>query len=249
LTKGKDAAIIEEQGNTLGRYMMEQSTITVVVAFLSGVISFFSPCLLPLLPIYLGFLAGSMADETGRPQKNKAFINSLNFTVGFSFVFILLGLLTSWFAGFFAAQQVLLQRAAGVLLMLFGLHLAGILSPAFLQRERRINYLPGRAGPGTAMLMGVAFAAGWTPCIGPILGAILVYVAATDGGISLLIAFSLGMALPFLLAALLVEQVGRWVERFSVYLPYLQKTFGLVLVVFGVFVFFGLTARLAILLY
>ncbi len=97
--------------------------------------------------------------------------------------------------------------------------------------------------------MGVAFAAGWTPCIGPILGAILVYVAATDGGISLLIAFSLGMALPFLLAALLVEQVGRWVERFSVYLPHLQKIFGLVLVVFGLFVFFGLTARLAILLY
>lgn len=228
---------------------MEQSTITVVIAFMSGVISFFSPCLLPLLPIYLGFLAGSMADETGKPQKNKAFINSLNFVVGFTAVFILLGLLASWFADFFAAQQVLLQQVAGILLVLFGLHLAGIFSPAFFRRERRIHYLPGRAGPGTAMLMGVAFAAGWTPCIGPILGAILVYVAATDGGISLLIAFSLGMGLPFLLAALLVEQVGRWVERFSVYLPHLQKIFGLVLVVFGLVVFFGFTARLAILLY
>jgi len=235
--------------NTLGRYMMEQSTITIVIAFISGVISFFSPCLLPLLPIYLGFLAGSMADETGKPQKNKALINSLNFTVGFSAVFILLGLLTSWFADFFAGQQVLLQQGAGILLVLFGLHLAGVLSPAFFQRERRIHYLPAKAGPGTAILMGVAFAAGWTPCIGPILGAILVYVAATDGGISLLIAFSLGMALPFLLAALLVEQVGRWVERFTVYLPHLQKIFGLVLVVFGLLVFFGLTARLAILLY
>jgi len=228
---------------------MEQSTITVVIAFMSGVISFFSPCLLPLLPIYLGFLAGSMADETGKPQKNKAFINSLNFVGGFTAVFILLGLLASWFADFFAAQQVLLQQVAGILLVLFGLHLAGIFSPAFFRRERRIHYLPGRAGPGTAMLMGVAFAAGWTPCIGPILGAILVYVAATDGGISLLIAFSLGMGLPFLLAALLVEQVGRWVERFSVYLPHLQKIFGLVLVVFGLVVFFGFTARLAILLY
>lgn len=228
---------------------MEQSTITVVIAFISGVVSFFSPCLLPLLPIYLVFLAGSMADETGKPQKNKAFINSLNFVGGFTAVFILLGLLASWFADFFAAQQVLLQQVAGILLVLFGLHLAGIFSPAFFRRERRIHYLPGRAGPGTAMLMGVAFAAGWTPCIGPILGAILVYVAATGGGISLLIAFSLGMALPFLLAALLVEQVGRWVERFSVYLPHLQKIFGLVLVVFGLVVFFGFTARLAILLY
>lgn len=228
---------------------MEQATVTVFAAFIAGLISFFSPCLLPLLPVYLGFLAGSMVDETGKPQKNKVFFNSLNFVVGFSAVFILLGLLASWFAGFFVAQQVVLQRGAGILLVLFGLHLAGVLSPAFFQRERRIRYLPDKAGPGTALLMGVAFAAGWTPCIGPILGAILAYVAVAGGGVGLLIAFSLGMALPFLLAALLVEQVGRWVDRFEVYLSHLQKIFGLLLVAFGVVVFFGLTARLAIWLY
>jgi cytochrome c-type biogenesis protein len=94
--------------------------------------------------------------------------------------------------------------------------------------------------------MGVAFAAGWTPCIGPVLGAILLYTASTGGGISLLVAFSLGMALPFLLAALLVEQVGRWVDRFSVYMPHMQKILGFVLVLFGFAVFFGLLARLAL---
>lgn len=227
---------------------MEQGTITVTIAFLAGVISFFSPCQLPLLPVYLGFLAGSMADEEGKPQRNKAFVNSLNFVVGFSAVFILLGLLASWFSAFFAAYQITLQRVAGVLIVVFGLHLTGILTPAVLQRERRMRFLPNSAGPGTSMLMGVAFAAGWTPCIGPVLGAILVYAAATGGGVSLLIAFSLGMALPFLLAALLVEQVGRWVDRFAVYLPHMQRIVGFVLVAFGIAVFFGLLARLAIIL-
>jgi cytochrome c-type biogenesis protein len=225
---------------------MEQGNLTVVIAFFAGVVSFFSPCQLPLLPIYLGFLAGSATGEDGRPVKNKAIINSLNFVVGFSAVFILLGVLASWFSAFFSAHQILLQRGAGILIIIFGLHLAGVISPVLLRQERRVHYTPGAAGPGTALLMGVAFAAGWTPCIGPVLGAILLYTASTGGGISLLVAFSLGMALPFLLAALLVEQVGRWVDRFSVYMPHMQKILGFVLVLFGFAVFFGLLARLAL---
>jgi cytochrome c-type biogenesis protein len=228
---------------------MEQGSVTVTIAFFAGVVSFFSPCQLPLLPVYLGFLAGSVADEEGKPQKNRAFINSLNFVVGFSAVFILLGLVASWFSAFFTAYQVTLQRVAGLLIIIFGLHLSGILSPVAMQRERRMRYAPQSAGPGTAMLMGVAFAAGWTPCIGPILGAILVYTAASGSGVSLLVAFSLGMAVPFLLAALLVERVGHWIDRFVVYLPHLQKIFGLILVAFGVAVFLGLISRLALLLY
>lgn len=225
---------------------MEQGNLTVLIAFLAGVVSFFSPCQLPLLPIYLGFLAGSATGKDGRPVKNKAIINSLNFVVGFSAVFILLGVMASWFSAFFAAYQVLLQRGAGILIIIFGLHLAGVISPALLRQDRRMHYTPGTAGPGTALMMGVAFAAGWTPCIGPVLGAILLYTASTGGGISLLVAFSLGMALPFLLAALLVEQVGRWVDRFSVYMPHMQKILGFVLVLFGIAVFFGLLSRLAL---
>lgn len=228
---------------------METGSISLLIAFFAGVLSFFSPCQLPLLPIYLGFLAGSMTDEDGKTQKNKAFINSLNFVVGFSVVFIMLGIVASWFAAFFATYQVTLQRVAGVLIILFGLHLSGIFSAAVMQREKRLHFMPKTAGPGTAMLMGVAFAAGWTPCIGPILGTILVYTAATGGGVSLLIAFSLGMAVPFLLAALLVERVGPWVDRFAGYLPLMQRILGFVLVLFGIAVFFGWLARLAIVLY
>lgn len=226
---------------------MEQGNLTVMFAFIAGVVSFFTPCQLPLLPIYLGFLAGSMADDMGRPVRFKAWLNSVYFVAGFSLVFILLGLVASWFAAFFAAHRLLLQRLAGVIIVLFGLHLAGLLTPSILQREKRVHYAPKAAGPGAAMLMGVAFAAGWTPCVGPILGSILLVTAATGGGVSLLAAFALGMALPYLLAALLVEQAGRFVDRFAVYLPHLQRLFGLVLAAFGVAVFFGLLSRLALL--
>jgi cytochrome c-type biogenesis protein len=228
---------------------MDQGSLTVTIAFFAGVVSFFSPCQLPLLPVYLGFMAGSAADEDGRPVRNRVLINSLNFIAGFSAVFILLGLLASWFAAFFVAHQITLQRIAGALIVLFGLHLTGVLSPAFMQRDQRMRYMPKTAGPGTSMMMGVAFAAGWTPCIGPVLGAILVYAAATGSGVSLLVAFSAGMALPFFLAALLVEQTGRMIDRFAVYLPRLQKLFGFILVAFGLAVFFGLISRLAVILY
>lgn len=228
---------------------MEQGAITVTVAFFAGVISFFSPCQLPLLPVYLGFLAGSMTDEAGGRQKNKALVNSLNFVVGFSAVFILLGILASWFAAFFAAYQLMLQRVAGVLIFVFGLHLAGILSPTVLRREKRMRYIPQAAGPGTSLLMGIAFAAGWTPCIGPVLGAVLAYTAAAGGGVSLLAAFAAGMAIPFLAAALLVERVGDWVGRISSHLPRVQQIFGILLALFGVAVFFGLLSGLAIILY
>ncbi|MBS4023664.1 MAG: cytochrome c biogenesis protein CcdA [Dethiobacter sp.] len=224
---------------------MEQGNLTVLIAFFAGVVSFFSPCLLPLLPVYLGFLTGSMLDEDGRPVKRRALVNSVNFVAGFTLVFILFGVIASWFAGFFAANRLLLQRVSGAVIIIFGLHLAGLFVP-LLQRERRVRFVPHAVSPGSAMLMGVAFAAGWTPCIGPVLGAILAVTAAAGGGVSLLVAFSLGMALPFLLAALLVEHVAGFVDRFSVYMPHLQRIMGLVMVLLGVAVFFGLLSRLAV---
>ena len=225
---------------------MEQGNLTVLIAFAAGVVSFFSPCLLPLLPVYLGFLTGSMLDANGRPVKKRALVNSVNFVVGFSLVFILLGIAASWFAGFFAANRLLLQRISGIVIIIFGMHLSGLFLAAVLQREKRVRFVPKTVNPGSAMLMGVAFAAGWTPCVGPVLGAILAVTAATGGGVALLAAFSLGMALPFLLAALLVEHVGSMVDRFSVYLPHIQRIMGVVMVLLGVAVFFGLLSRLVI---
>jgi cytochrome c-type biogenesis protein len=228
---------------------VELGNVTVLLAFVAGMVAFFSPCQLPLLPLYLGFLSGSVADEGGRPVRNRALFNSINFVTGFSLVFMLLGLLASWFAAFFAAWGLALQRLAGIVIIFFGLYLAGAFRSVLLGKERRIRYLPESAGPGSSLLMGMAFAAGWTPCIGPVLGSILLLTAATGDGPVLLAAFALGLALPYLLAAVLVEQTGRWVERFAVWLPHLQRIFGVFMVAVGVAVFFGLLSRLAALAY
>ncbi|NLN06455.1 MAG: cytochrome c biogenesis protein CcdA [Firmicutes bacterium] len=225
---------------------MEQGNLSFMIAFFAGVVSFFSPCHLPLVPVYLGFLAGSVADAGGVTQKNRVLFNSLNFVVGFSAVFLLLGVLASWFAAFFAAYLSLLQRLAGGLIILFGLHLSGFLPLPLLLREKRLHYRPQAAGPGTSLVLGVAFAAGWTPCIGPVLGAILAYTAVSGGGVILLAAFSLGMAVPFLLAALLVEQLTRFVDRYVCYLPALQRGFGILLVLFGIAVFSGWLNRMTL---
>lgn len=228
---------------------MEQGSLMALMSFVAGVVAFFSPCQLPLLPLYLGFLCGSAAGEDGIPVRNRALFNGINFVTGFSLVFLLLGLLASWFAAFFAAWGLELQRLAGSVIIFFGLYLAGVFRPALLGRERRIRYLPKTAGPGTSLLMGMAFAAGWTPCIGPALASILLLTAATGGGPLLLAAFALGLALPYLLAALLVEQTGRWVGRFNVWLPHIQRIFGLFMVAVGIAVFFGLLTQLAALTY
>ncbi len=224
---------------------MEQGSLTLFFAFAAGVASFFSPCLLPLLPVYLGFLAGSVLDKEGRPDRGRALANSIHFVAGFSLVFILLGLVAGWFAAFFLALRPYLQRVAGLAIIFFGLYLAGIFSPNLLRRERRFNFRPGSAGPGSSLLLGVAFAAGWTPCIGPALGAILALTAAGAGGAVLLAAFSLGMALPFLVAALLLERVTALVDRAVAWLPRVQQVFGFLLVMLGLLVFFGLLSRLA----
>lgn len=224
---------------------MGQENMAILFAFVAGVITFFSPCQLPLLPLYLGFLSGSIAGEDGRPQRNRALVNSVNFVAGFSLVFIVLGLLASWFAAFLAVWGLALQRVAGVMIVLFGLYIAGVFRLALLNKERRVRYVPKVAGPGSSLLMGVAFAAGWTPCVGPVFGSILLLTAATGGGLPLLVAFALGLSLPYLLAALLVEQTGRWVSHFAVWVPHIQRIFGFFMVAVGVAVFFGLLTRLA----
>ena len=220
---------------------MQQESLSAITAFGAGIVTFFSPCHLPLLPAYLGLLTGSVnGTQQAKQQKNRILFNSLNFVVGFSAVFVLLGLAASWFGGFFAPYQAIVQRIAGVLILLFGLHLAGILSFAFLNMERRVQYRPRAAGPGASLLMGVTFAAGWTPCIGPVLGAMIAYAAATGGGVALFAAFALGMAIPFLLAAFLVEHLHRLLARHYQLLPDVQRVFGYFMIVLGILVFFGL---------
>lgn len=205
-----------------------------LLAVLAGVLSFTSPCALPLVPGYLGYMSGVSA------SRGRTLLCAGLFVAGFALVFTLLGAASTAAAGVLAAHRQALDRLAGVAIVLLGLFLLGLRRPTFLMREGRP--LLGRVAPGPegALLLGVAFAFGWTPCIGPILGAILV-LAATEStgreGAALLLLYSLGLGIPFLLAAAFLDRfqaVSRWLRRRA---ALIETASGALLVGMGVLVF------------
>ena len=206
------------------------------VAFLAGILSFLSPCVLPLVPSYLAYVGGSSKDRF------TVFRNSLLFVLGFSLVFIALGASASALGGLLLESRGLLIRAGGVLVALFGLMLLGAFKIPLLYRTAKLNYQGATSTPLGATLMGMSFAIGWTPCIGPALGAILTLADASatlTSGVSLLAAYALGLAIPFLLAALSLGSFGRFSRRFRPFLPWAERIAGAVLVAFGVLMVSG----------
>jgi len=209
--------------------------VSVAVAFAAGLLSFLSPCVLPLIPSYVGFLTGMSVEELER-RRGTAFLHGLWFVGGFTLVFILLGASASAVGGLLRDQQVWLGRLGGVLVILFGLYLLGILRPAFLRRERRIELARKPLGYFGSGVVGFTFGAAWTPCIGPILGAILTLAATREGlasGVGLLGAYALGLAIPFLLTALALDRFLAWFQRFRPYLVWVDRTAGVLLIVLG----------------
>jgi cytochrome c-type biogenesis protein len=209
--------------------------ISVAVAFAAGLLSFLSPCVLPLIPSYVGFLTGMSVEELER-RRGTAFLHGLWFVGGFALVFILLGASASAVGGLLRDQQLWLGRLGGVLVILFGLYLLGILRPAFLMRERRIELARKPLGYFGSGVVGFTFGAAWTPCIGPILGAILTLAATREGlgsGVGLLGAYALGLAIPFLLTALALDRFLAWFQRFRPYLVWVDRASGALLIVLG----------------
>jgi cytochrome c-type biogenesis protein len=209
--------------------------VSVAVAFAAGLLSFLSPCVLPLIPSYVGFLTGMSVEELER-RRGTAFLHGLWFVGGFTLVFVLLGASASAVGGLLRDQQVWLGRLGGVLVILFGLYLLGILRPAFLMRERRIELARKPLGYFGSGVVGFTFGAAWTPCIGPILGAILTLAATREGlgsGVGLLGAYALGLAIPFLLTALALDRFLAWFQRFRPYLVWVDRTAGVLLIVLG----------------
>lgn len=212
-------------------------------AFLAGVLSFLSPCVLPLVPPYLCFLAGSTLEElTGEQQGDPAlgvttFVSALMFVMGFSAVFVALGASASWLGNLLYEHLSLLGQIAGVAIIVMGLHFLGVFRFAFLNREARYHHATRPAGPLGAFAIGLAFAFGWTPCIGPILGAILGIAASEDDigyGAGLLAVYSAGLGLPFLLAAFAIKPFLNFMKNFRQHLGRVEKTIGGLLVVTGV---------------
>ena len=226
---------------------MESANLGLFVAFLAGVLSFLSPCVLPLVPSYLGFITGMSIEEmSGR--RRTAMTHAFLFVTGFSLVFILVGLSATALGRALNFNSVWLARIGGVMIILFGVYLLGIVKLPFLEREKRLHLENKPLGYLGSVLVGMAFAAGWTPCIGPVLGGILTMASTQQDlarGAGLLAVYSAGLAVPFLVTAWAVESFFEWFKSFRRYLPFVQKASGGLLIVVGVLLLSGQFTRMA----
>jgi cytochrome c-type biogenesis protein len=218
-------------------------TPTLPLVFLAGLLSFLSPCVLPLVPSYLAYVGGSSAETASRAARRRVTLrNSLLFILGFSLIFILLGASASALGGLLRDNRAWLMTIGGVLVLLFGLMMLGVFKLPFLYREARLSFRGSSSTPAGALLLGMAFAAGWTPCIGPVLGAILTFAAAASTlthGVALLTIYALGLAIPFFLAALALESFLHFSQGFRRYLPWVERSAGALLVIAGLLLITG----------
>lgn len=213
----------------------------------AGLVSFLSPCVLPLVPAYLSYMAGTtldrMLDDTGATQAatmRRVFVSALAFVIGFSTVFIAMGASASALNRLILENIDILGKIAGAVIVLFGLHYMGLLKIPLLYREARFHTRETSGGLVGAYLLGLAFAFGWTPCVGPILATILTVAASRDDlgyGISLLATYALGLGIPFLLAALAVRPFMRFMQRFRRHLRKVEFGAGALLVLTGILIF------------
>lgn len=213
----------------------------------AGLISFLSPCVLPLVPAYLSYMAGTtldrMLDDTGEAQAattRRVFVSALAFVIGFSTVFIAMGASASALNRLILENIDIIGKIAGAVIVLFGLHYMGLLKIPLLYREARFHTKEASGGLVGAYLLGLAFAFGWTPCVGPILATILTVAASREElgyGISLLATYALGLGIPFLLAALAVKPFMRFMQRFRRHLRKVEFGAGALLVLTGILIF------------
>ena len=229
---------------------MATESLSVVVAFSAGLLSFLSPCVLPLVPSYLTFITGLGLEDVSRARRT-TLLHALLFVLGFSFIFVVLGAGATAFGQLMLAYRSWIARAGGVLMIVMGLWMLGALRLDALQQERRVHISDKPMGYLGTVVVGIAFGAGWTPCLGPTLGAILIMAAnQTDlaKGIVLLSAYSAGLAVPFLLAALALERFLTFFQRFKKNLGTVNRVAGVLLILVGVLMFSGWFERLAALL-
>lgn len=217
--------------------------VGIFIAITAGLLSFLSPCVLPLVPSYLSFVTGMTLDDLQEGgDRGAVMIHSILFVSGFTLVFLLMGASASFLGQFFRLYEVWLARVGGAVILVFGLHLMGIFRIAPLLRERRVHLSDKPAGHVGTLAVGAAFGAGWTPCIGPVLGAILGLAGTSETvwqGTGLLLAYSLGLAIPFLLAALALDRFLATFKRFRRWIPIVEKASGALLVVLGLLLITG----------
>lgn len=224
------------------------NSISLLLVFLEGILSFFSPCVIPLIPVYMSVLAGNAkkTDENGMVtyERKKVFAHTLFFVLGISFAFFILGMSFSALGNFFSSHKLLFTRIGGILIIFLGLFQLGILDFGFLQKERKINinFANKTMNPIMALLMGFTFSFAWTPCIGPALSSVLIMASgaktATAGNL-LVFVYALGFLIPFLVLGLFTTQALNFLKRKQRLLKYAIKAGGVILIIMGIMTFTG----------
>ena len=215
---------------------------TLSIAFLSGLISFLSPCVLPLIPGYISYFSGTSFDKIREKKRNLIVIKTIFFTLGFSFVFIALGSTATFIGQFFLVNSNILRILAGVVLIMFSLQLIGIINFNFMNKDIRIFTDQYNNNLTFPMLVGAAFGFGWTPCIGPILGSIITLAALEENigrGILLLSFYSLGLAIPFIISGVLIDKFLLFSKGYKKYMSNITKAGGTILLLTGIAILTG----------
>lgn len=218
--------------------------ITIVLAFVAGIVSFLSPCILPLVPAFISYLSGISVNEMStNPKKARVtiFINSVFFVVGFASVFTILGIILNTVLASIAYDvRIWLSWIGGAVIVLFGIYLLGLVKIGFLEKEHKLKPRKLKWSYPTSFVFGVAFAAGWTPCVGPVLGAILTLAIVTPSVATwLLIAYAIGLGIPFLIAGLFTSQASTFIKKSERYMKPFRIIMGLLLIIIGIMVFTG----------
>ena len=220
--------------------------LSVGIAFVAGLLSFLSPCVLPLVPIYLGQLVGQSVSQEASQEASRrlaTLLHAATFVAGFTLAFVALGATASALGSFLNANQALLRQIGGVMLVIVGLHLTGILTLPLLYMQKRFEFHPTSPSYPASALIGIIFAIAWTPCLGPVLSSILIMAAnaaTLRAGVLLLLAYSLGLGVPFLLLGLGLDQFSRLLKRLKPHLGKIEVGTGILLIVVGILIFFNL---------
>lgn len=220
---------------------MQTASIGITISFTAGLLSFLSPCVLPLIPSYVSFITGMSLDDVQRSRR-VALLHSLLFVTGFTLVFLALGATATVVGRLLLVHREWVGRIGGALVIILGLYLVGAFNVAAFARDRRVHISNKPLGYLGTLLVGMAFAAGWTPCIGPILGGVLTYTASQadlQRGLVLLFAYSLGLAVPFLLAALMIDRFMSVFQRYRGALIWVSRIAGIMLIGVGILMITG----------
>lgn len=220
---------------------MIAESVSLPLAFGAGFISFFSPCILPMIPVYIMYITGVNVEEELDKKKLFALTRTLGFVLGFTIIFMIMGTSASFLGKIFAQNKDIFAKVSGLLIFLFGLKMTGIINFNFLNSAKKVKSPKKVTNWISSVLLGMAFAAGWTPCFGPVLASILIYAggSSTVGmGVYLLLVYSIGMALPFILTALFINQFNAFMTRTEKIMKYVPIISGVIMIVFGILVFF-----------